>query len=537
MNDENFDKIVREKIKKNVDMPEKINQLFLKFEKEVVNMEDYNEVNKKMKLSNYVRRGIAVISSGLVIFFGGCVYAHVNGTETIISPLLRNLGINSKYVENATQIGSEVTKNQVKVKMLDAAIDDVTLIVGYQIDIENNNPDAWIEINGEYKINDVNVKPNNTSIDRISDTTYVYYQIYDTNELKLDEAKSIKMNAKITEIKEYTESEKLDSAYAEYGKTYEDGWNFEENITLKKLEDSKIYEFKDTPKAEIFDNVNVFVTEFVEGSYANILKIKTDKTGYDGDVFEKYYKILDDKNQEITTFAENRVYDDVKYNDRIISEKITRNSKLTIEVYVRAGEQDNFKKVVSIPVDISEATEKIQNNSINASNVGEKNGNTAENVEQNLGLKQYENNEYKFKYNENWNVIPKLTTDRVGPNSVYLGALELEIPSTTNSENTSSIYVKVKDNNSTLEKYIEQVKKDAENEYFDKKAESEINLKNQKAYQITFETTDGDSTYIMQDVFTIINGKVYKVTFFGSDKEYNNLKNNISEFLNSFEIK
>ena len=78
-----------------------------------------------------------------------------------------------------------------------------------------------------------------------------------------------------------------------------------------------------------------------------------------------------------------------------------------------------------------------------------------------------------------------MTTDRVGPNSVYLGALELEIPSTTNSENTSSIYVKVKDNNSTLEKYIEQVKKDAENEYFDKKAESEINLKNQKAYQIT----------------------------------------------------
>ena len=72
MNDENFDKIVREKIKKNVDMPEKINQLFLEFEKEVVNMEDYNKVNKKMKLSNYVRRGIAVISSGLVIFFGGC---------------------------------------------------------------------------------------------------------------------------------------------------------------------------------------------------------------------------------------------------------------------------------------------------------------------------------------------------------------------------------------------------------------------------------------------------------------------------------
>ena len=306
---------------------------------------------------------------------------------------------------------------------------------------------------------------------------------------------------------------------------------------MKKLEDSKIYEFKDTPKAEIFDNVNVFVTEFVEGSYANILKIKTDKTGYDGDVFEKYYKILDDKNQEITTFAENRVYDDVKYNDRIISEKITRNSKLIIEVYVRGGEQDNFEKVLSIPVDISEATEKNQNNSVNVFNAGEKNGTITENVEQNLGLKQYENDEYKFKYNENWNVIPKLTTDRVGPNSVYLGALELEIPSTTNSENTSSIYVKVEKNNSTLEKYIEKDKMDAENEYFDKKVESEISLKNQKAYQITFETTDGDSTYIMQDVFTIINGKVYKVTFFGSDKEYNNLKNNINEFLNSFEIK
>ena len=52
------------------------------------------------------------------------------------------------------------------------------------------------------------------------------------------------------------------------------------------------------------ENVNVSVTEFITGSYTNILKIKTDKTNYNGNSFEKYYKVLDNKNEEIAMFSE-----------------------------------------------------------------------------------------------------------------------------------------------------------------------------------------------------------------------------------------
>ena len=323
MNDEKFDKLLKKRMQENVYIPEKINQLFSDFESEV------NMKEKNIKMSNYIKVISIAACSILVIFFGGCTYAHVNGTETIISPLLRNLGINSKYEENATKFNDEVTKDKVKIKMLDGAIDDTTFIVGYRIEIRNINPDSWIEVTGEYKINDISAKPLNISIDKESDTSFIYYQIFDVNEIKIDDTKNVKINAKIKEIREYTEVENIDSAYAEYGKTFEDTWNFEEKINVSKFENSKTYKFEEPKKYQIKKNVYVTVTDYITGSYTNILKIRTDKTNYDGDSFEKYYRILDEKNEEIAVFGEEeRQYDETIYNDRIITEKINKNSKL-----------------------------------------------------------------------------------------------------------------------------------------------------------------------------------------------------------------
>jgi len=37
-------------------------------------------------------------------------------------------------------------------------------------------------------------------------------------------------------------------------------------------------------------------------------------------------------------------------------------------------------------------------------------------------------------------------------------------------------------------------------------------------------------------MFTVSNGRIYIVTFFGSEIEYNNLKSDIDEFISNFEI-
>ena len=518
MKDEKFDKLLKNQMQEDKHIPKKINQLFSNFESEI-NMQEDKEKNRSLKFSNYLRIASIAACTMLIIFAGGCTYAHVNGIETIISPLLRNLGINSKYKENATPFNDEITKKEIKIKMLDGTIDDTTFIVGYEIEIANNNPDAWIEINGKYKINGINVNPINTTIDKLSNTLYIYYQVFDVNEVKIDNTENVKINANIYEIKEYIEDETLDSAYAVYGEIFTDEWSLEETIAVKNLETSKVYEFTNPKNYEIIENVNLSVTEFIEGSYTNILKIRTDKTNYNGNSFEKYYKILDEQNKEIAMFSEEeKQYDNIVYNDRLIIENINKNSKISVEVYLKRIDGNRFNKVATIPVYLSKATEKVETQS---------------------SLKQYQNNDYSFKYKENWSLTPKLDTTKVGQNSIYLGALELEIPSTTNSEYTSSIYVKITNKSTTIEEYAKQIRvenTESPSEYYEEKTSNEINLKNQKAYQITAETTDGEEIYIKQDIFTIVNNKVYRITFFGSEKEYNNLKDDINEFISNFEI-
>lgn len=512
MNNEKFDKLLKKQMQEDIYIPEKVNQLFSNFESEV----NMKEKNNKINMSKYIKIISIAACLVLVIFFEGCTYAHVNGIETIISPLLRNLGINSKYEENTTKFNGEVTKEGIKIEMLDGAMDDTTFIIGYRIEVPNIDLDSWIEVDGEYKINKISVKPLNISIDRESDTSFIYYQIFDVNEIKIDDTESVKINTSFNEIREYKECEDIDSAYAVYGDTFKDNWNFNEEINVSKLEDSKTYEFENSQKYKIAKNLYIEVTKYIKGSYTNILKIKTDKTNYDGDDFEKYYKVLDENNKEIMTYGEEeRQYDEKIYNDRLISEKINKNSKITIEVYMKMIDEDRFSKVATIPVDVSTAIEK--------------NG-------ENSSWKQYNTDDYSFKYNENWILTPKLDSSKVGPNSAYLGALELEIPSTTNSEYTSSIYISTVTTNTTLEKYIKHVKEQNLQEYFEEKNTSEIKIKNQKGYQVTSELTDGENVYLMQQTFLTANEKIYTITFFGDEKDFNNLKKDINEFISSFEI-
>ncbi len=511
MKDEDFDLLIKRQIQKDTYIPEKINHLFANFENEV-NMKK----NQKNKIGYSLRKGVIAASSILVMFLGGCTYAHINGTETIISPLLRNLGINSKYEENATKFDEETTKQDIAVKMLDGAMDDTTFIVGYEIGIPDINLDKWIEMEGNYKINNVNITPINTSISKTEDGKFLYYQVFDMNELKIKDTKNVKIDVNIYKIKEYTEYEDIDSSNAAYEKIYEDKWELKESIEVKNLETSKTYEFPNTKSYEIAENFEISVTEFTTGSYANILKIQTDKTNYDGDSIEKYYKLLDENNNEIGIFTEEeRQYDERKYNDRIINEKINKNSKVKLEVYCKEIGKEKFEKVVTIPINLSNAVEKSEDEN---------------------NLKEYKNDEYSFKYKEDWSITPKLSKNDVGPNSAYIGALRLEIPSTTNSLETSSIYIKTVNDNITLNEYIKEEKEQNENEYMEVKSTSKVKTKNQEGYQVVYELTDGETIYIMQSIYLSTNDKIYEISFSGSEKEYNNLESDINEFISNFEV-
>lgn len=515
MKDEEFDKLLKKQMKSDTYIPEKIDKLFSDFGKNKI-----DDNHKVYKFRRYLKSVSIAACAMLVIFVGGCTYAHVNGTKTIISPILSKLGINSKYEESSTKFNDEVVSENVKIKLKDGAIDDTTLILGYEIEIANSNPDIWLEIIGEYEINGMKFEPVNSTVDKISDGEYVYYQVFDVSEIMIDNPENVYISSKISEIKEYTECENENSAYPVYGDSLKGEWNFDESISVKNLEENKKYEFNNPQKYEIAENVNVFVAEFIKGSYTNILKIKVDKTNYTGDDFEKYYKVLDDKNNEIAMYnEEQREYDDRVYNDRLVSEKIKENSKIKMEIYFKESGKKEFNKVITIPIDLSKAIEKIESQD---------------------EWKEYDGDDYGFKYNSNWKVTTNLGKDKLGENSIYLGALGIEIPSTTNSEYTSSIYVKTVNKDITLDEYAEErreINNSSESGGYNEIENAMLNLKNNEGYQIIYETSDGSEKYIYENVFIKGEGKIYDISFFGSDKEYNNLKSDIDKFINSFEIK
>ena len=190
-----------------------------------------------------------------------------------------------------------------------------------------------------------------------------------------------------------------------------------------------------------------------------------------------------------------------------------------MEIYFKESGKKEFNKVITIPIDLSKAIEKIESQD---------------------EWKEYDGDDYGFKYNSNWKVTTNLGKDKLGENSIYLGALGIEIPSTTNSEYTSAIYVKTVNKNLTLEEYVDErriINDSSESgEYIEIESEM-LDLKNSEGYQIIYETSDGSEKYIYKNVFIKGDEKIYDITFFGSEKEYNNLKKNVDEFINSFEIK
>ena len=72
MKDEDFDLLIKRQIQKDTYIPEKINHLFANFENEV-NMKK----NQKNKIGYSLRKGVIAASSILVMFLGGCTYAHI----------------------------------------------------------------------------------------------------------------------------------------------------------------------------------------------------------------------------------------------------------------------------------------------------------------------------------------------------------------------------------------------------------------------------------------------------------------------------
>ena len=63
---------------------------------------------------------------------------------------------------------------------------------------------------GNYKINNVNITPINTSISKTEDGKFLYYQVFDMNELKIKDTKNVKIDVNIYKIKETTASASTD---------------------------------------------------------------------------------------------------------------------------------------------------------------------------------------------------------------------------------------------------------------------------------------------------------------------------------------
>lgn len=523
MGNKNIDKFIKQNLQQDTYIDERINQLFEDSKKE-----EYTS-NKKLGFANYFKYATVTASLALALLTGGCTYAHINGIETIISPLLRNLGINSKYEENANSVNKSVVDEKVEVTLRDIAIDNGTLIVGYELEIENINLDNWLEIYGRYSIDGISIKPISTTIDKDNDGKFIYYQLFDTNEIDLKDKESIEFKADVVEIVEYIEYETLTESLPHYLAKHEGKWSFAETVPVKNLVECKEYEFEEN-EVEAIDDVYVKAEKYVESSYANIISITTDKTKHGGDSFEQYYKIYDEQNNEIAVGSETREYDHTIYTDRLAIKNLNKYSKIRIDIFI-APVNEEYRKVNSIYLDMRNVKEiKKEDKKVDVHE------DVYETEDKKIDVYEdiYETEEYSFKYNKNWK-IGKF--DDVNPESAYYGALRIEIPSTTNMQYGSEISIKTDETNYSSKEYIEDLKEGYIKEYHVLENEGECKVGNENAYQITFSTTDGESDYISKIYLINIDNKIYKIGFFGTELEYNNIDNDLELFLESFEIK
>lgn len=506
MEDKELDKILKQKFQKDKQIPKEIDNLFNSY-----------DTKKNSYFVKYMKYGSIAACTVLTLFLGGSTYAHINGKETLISPLLNALGINSRYEENSTKINQDVENNGINIKMLDGAIDKTSLIVGYEIKIPNISLDDWIDIYGTYKINKMEVTPIASTIDKDEEGNFILYQVFDTSEINLKNNNAVTIEVNIKNILQYSEYEDLEENGLNYINKYKGNWNFEKDILLNNVIENKKLKYKENTEKEIMKNVKISVEGIMQGSYTNIINIKTDKTNYDGDDFEQYYVIKDENNNEIACGSEERQFDEEVYIDRLIVANLPSNSKLNIDVFIKLDEK--YKKMGTIYLDCSKLTEIV------------------ENKEQ---YKEYKGKEYSFTYNSNWKNKGILDESKVGPNSKFKGCLELEIPSTTHKNDGSSIYISIINKNYSIENYAEKIRSEYSemqegNGYVEKTSRS-CNIGNHKGYEMTFETTDGETIYIVDKYFVSVNNKIYEIEFWGSELDYNNLKNNIDLFISNFNI-
>lgn len=507
MDDKKFDQIIKSKLQKSENIPDDINSLFSNFERKII-MD-----NKEKKKIGFFKYSVAIVSI-LTILSGGCVFAHINGLETLISPLLRNLGINSKYEDEKINLGDKIYENNVDVKLLDVAIDGTSMIVGYQINIDDNCVDNWAEISGEYKINDLHVKPINQLVDKDENGVYILYQLFDMNEINLKDKKEMLLDFNILNIRTYAEYEDLNNVYANYNNSYDGNWHFNKSISITNNKPTEEY-LLNSNSVTALKSITIKADSLIVGAYTNILKIKTNKENYKGDSFEVYYKISDQNNNEIIIGSESREYDDRIYNDRLALGDISLEQKITIKIYLKTIDEEVFREVGSIFVNLDQKQKKLS-------------------LEE--GYNNFNGEEYSFKYKNNWKNLGIATKDQVGPNSIYNGYLRLEIPATANLEYSSWIFITSK-KGETLKTYLEKVKKN----YLDSTDGIEYILKEEEkykdGYKIILESTDGENIY--NDVIYVFenNNTVCEINFSGTEIEYNNLEDEIENLVNSFNIK
>jgi len=508
MDDKKFDEMIKNQVQKDEKMDKRFDDLFETYKEKYKMERGSNMKTNNVSFIQKMRYVAAVLVVGILLGTGGMTYAHINGVETWISPLLRQMGINSKYEENATQINDEVTVKEEKVEMLDAAIDDSTLIVGYKITMPKVELENWIEVYGDYDVNGIAIQPVNIGVEKAEaeeGTEFVYYQIFDLNEIDFEGETELKFEAKIFEIDEYVEVEDLVSATAEYLEKYQGDWCFEKDIEVKNVEENVVYELESEEvnyKEIIFD-----ATEVVKSSYTNMIRIKTDKSNHKGDAFEVYYRIYNEAGDEIAAGNETRAYDDLVYNDRLFIKNLEADSKLRIDIYFNDINVGVYEKIGSIDVDMAKAEEK---------------------VEAAVDYTKYECDDYRFDYNKDWKI---LGADSVGPNSRYKNALLMNAPATTNEEYGMSVSVLLEEADN-LEKYIDDLRTGLENEYFSFVSKEECTVGTLDGYKLVM---DGGEV-ISVTYAAVVDGVVYELSFSADEKEINNREAEIEKMVESFEV-
>ena len=521
MNDKELDKLIKEKIHENEVIDERINDLFEMY-KEKYRNEKSTEKKMKNNIKSFVQKMkyvAAILMMGIFFGTGGMTYAHINGTETLISPLLRSIGINSKYEENAIEINKEIVdENNVKITLNNVAIDESVCIVAYDVDWPNVKVDEYIDLSGEFKINNINIKPINRFVKILSENKCMCYHIYDFSEIELVEnEENIEFLSNINLLVKYNK-EQYELGSITYDNELESQWNFKEIIPVKNIEKNTSYEI-DSNLIE-FDGYKIKATELVKSSYTNMIRIKTDKKDHtlleDTYVLTEKFVIKDSLGNQIAIDAEQREYDDIVYTNRIFIENIDMNDILTIEVYAKKdGVQDGklytkVEKVGELKIDLSKAKEK-------------------EKIQEEY--KKFSNEEYSFEYDSKWSIYGKLTKDDVGYLVDPTNMFRINTESTTNDEYGLTITLDIEEGK--LEDYIDSYIQSLDTTYTSCENKEKIVINGEEGYKLLIAFED---IYIWEYIFEK-NEKIYSISISGSELELSNQNESIERFIETFNVR